>query len=761
MFVFGQSIILSLLYVLIINCLEVFFLKGILLVWLYVRLNKNYMRSLVLVMMSLMVLVSAQAQNKSIYSGKVVDKSNSPIAYATVLVFSNDTAQTPIFEKISSDSGTFSFELEHKSFVLKINQVGYKDYIQSFNNDFPNGLTVNLENNNTKLEGVTVASSTKKPFISRKIDRIVMNVQDNAITAGKNAEQLFKMAPGVFVNNKDEISINGQSGVRVMVDGRLLQLSGDDLANFLKSLRAEDIQSLEIIPHPSAEYDAGSNALINIVYKKNRKSGLNGSVSSSYTQGRYAGWNENVQLNYKHNKLGLTGTYSLNKGKDYDYYIEDRSYSKLDYQYHSRYDNTTNWNSNFYKLGATYDLTDNQYIGLEFTGNDGNTKFPMISKTQLLYPDSSKSRFLDGMIGNANDRNMKNVSFNYNLKTDSIGSNLSVKADYTSNIATRSNSSDINTYYTTMTPDKDTSYRNGVSSNYKIWTSEIKYIQKLKGNYTLSGGGKVTSSDMKNDAGFQYKPNGQWEDDKNQSYIYNYLENIYAGFLNFNGSYWNTEFQTGLRMEYTSTKGELVTNNVVNKRSYPGWFPSVFLKRNTDSAGVNYLTFSYNRQVRRPSYWQLNPFVTNVDAFTKAEGNPYLQPQFSNNFEIGYTLKDKYNLSVGYHKYSNNIAQIMFPGDDSVSMIYRQANIEGFASWTANLSLPIKIAKFWESNTTISAFTSDYKLPNYRNRKTTFQFQTNHDVQLPWDLKFSLSGFYTTDMIQGNYNIKGYGGFDI
>lgn len=729
---------------------------------LMIELNQSYMRIFILLCLSLFVVGIVGAQNNRIVTGKIIDKTGAPVAYATILVLPSDTAQNPIFEKISSDSGTFSFPINESHFFLRVSQVGYKQYGQAFSNTdaLPN-LVVMLENGTDKLESVVVSSSSKKPFITRKIDRVVMNVQDNAITAGKNAQELFKMAPGVFVNNMGAISINGQSGVRVMVDGRLLQLSGDDLTIFLKNLRAEDIQSIEIIPHPSAEYDAGSNALINIVYKKNRKSGLNGNVASSYTQGRYASFKESAQLNYKWNKLGLTGSYTYNKSKDYQYYIEDRSYTKSDYQYHSRFDDIERSNGNNYRLGATYDLTDKQYIGLEFSGSDGKNTYPMITKTSLLYPDTSKSRILDGVFGNANNSNFKNVNFNYNLKTDSLGSNLSVKADYTSNLSNRNNSSYIRTFYTTGTFEKDSSYRNIVPSNYKIWTGEIKYTQKLKNDYMISGGGKFTSSNMKNDALFQYQENAEWKDDANQSYIYNYLEDIYAGFVNFNGTLLKTEFQTGLRMEYTATKGDLVTSNILNKRSYPGWFPSVFLKKSTDSAGQNYFTFSFNRQINRPSYWQLNPFVTNIDAYTKAEGNPYLQPQFSNNYEIGFTLKDKYNLSVGYHKYSNNIAQIMFPGADSVSMFYKQANIDGFDSWTATLSLPVKFAKFWESNTTITGYTSDYKLSGYENKKTTFQFQTSHDIQLPWDMKFSLSGFYTTGLIQGNYNIKGFGGFDI
>ncbi|WP_447639889.1 MULTISPECIES: TonB-dependent receptor domain-containing protein [Chitinophagaceae] len=718
------------------------------------------MRSLILVVLSLFVLLAARAQNGKVFNGKVVDKNQMPIAYATILVYANDTTQAPLFEKISSDSGTFTFAVNSDDCFVKVSQVGYQTYSLAVSNKMAD-ITVVLENADSKLEGVTVASSTRKTLITRKIDRIVMNVQDNAITAGKNAQELFKMAPGVFVNNLGDILVNGQGGVRVMVDGRLLQLSGDDLTNFLKNLRAEDIQSLEIIPHPSAEYDAGSNALINIVYKKNRKAGFTGSVASTYTQGRYPSFNENVQLNYKSNKLGLSGGYTYDRSKDFQYYVEDRAYTKANYQYHSRFDDISHSRSSSYRIGATYDLTDKQYIGLEFSGSEGKNASSLVSKTSLLYPDTSLSRLLNGVFDNPNTRNFKNVSFNYNLKTDSLGSNLSVKADYTSSVATRDNASYLATLYTTGTFDKDSSYRNSVPSNYKIWTGEVKYLKKLNNDYTLSGGGKMTSSDMRNNAFFQYRKNGNWIDDANQSYVYNYLENIYAGFVNFNGTFLKTEFQTGLRMEYTSTKGDLVSGNVVNKKNYPGWFPSVFLKKNTDSAGLNYFTFSFNRQIRRPSYWQLNPFVTNVDAFTKAEGNPYLQPQFSNNYEVGFTLKGKYNLSVGYHTYSNNIAQIMFPGDDSVSMIYRQANIDGFNSWTANLSLPIKITKFWESNTTISAYTSDYKMPNYRNKKTTLYFQTSHDIQLPWELKFSVNGFYTTALIQGNYNVGGFGGFDI
>ena len=255
-------------------------------------------------LISLFVLLSLSITGFSQHTltGKVMDSEQDPLAYAAVSVSKKDSTERYITSKITDSLGAFAVSVPAAGkYLVRATAVGYADKIVEINAD--GSATIALTKKENTLSDVSVQA--KKPLIERKADRLVMNVDNNPLAAGKSSLEAIGLAPGVLVRD-GQIVLNGMTGTRVMVNGKLLKLSGDDLTSYLSSLRSDEIQSIQIIAHPPAEYDAeGSGGLINIILKKQTALGLSGAVYGNYTQGKYPETSEGTQLNFQKGKLWL------------------------------------------------------------------------------------------------------------------------------------------------------------------------------------------------------------------------------------------------------------------------------------------------------------------------------------------------------------------------------------------------------------------------------------------------------------------------
>ena len=646
-------------------------------------------------------LIGFGQQSQAIIHGQVVDENDQAISYATLRFMSTDTSTSALAEKITAEDVSFTIDLPvgHRYFLVasSTSYAPTKRWIDINTSS----LLITLLKKTETLEDVTVKSTL--PLISRKVDRVVMNVENNALVAGKNTLEIMEMAPGMFVDRNGSISINGNSGVQVMVNGVLLQLSGEDLSAYLNNLRAEDIKAIEILAHPSAAYDAqGTGGIINILLKKERTAGLTGNFSTGYSIGRYPGNDQGLQLNYHQKKMTLTGNYSHYQNKGYNDITQNRSFPKNGlYNASNRIVNRYNGHST--RLGITFDLSEKQYLALGYNGSFNHSGSVTHSISRVHYPKTPADDYLsDGQFTDHNARNLNNFTFNYHLDTDTSGSQLEVKADYTltnNNSNNLSVSQDFNAAYL---PVSDTSFRYGMPNQAKILTADFKYLKVFSAHTKLNLGGKYTDTRIAHINNFSRILEGNWQSDPSRYYQYHYRENILAGFMTLESKILNTEVQTGLRAEYTKTKGMLdALHSSSNKNDYLNLFPTLFVKRDLNEKGTDYLTFSYNKRIERPYYNDLNPYISYLDNYTIETGNPDLKPQFADNFEIGVTLWAKYNLSVGYNQYKDEITQITHIYTDTALMEITRGNNGSTKRFTASLSFPVNIFKWWQTNNSI------------------------------------------------------------
>ena len=220
----------------------------------------------------------------------------------------------------SGQDGVFSIKCAPGQYVLNMSFMGYKtvtkDISLAGNTDI--GVVV-LEESQEMLSDVVITAK----LTERKADRMVINLAGSPLVAGKNTKDVLKYAPGVWVDSKGSISINGNSNVRVMINDRDVRMNGQELVDYLETLKAEDIVKIEVIPTAGAEYEADSaGGVVHITLKKQALEGMNGSVGVSYSQNKYWGWSPSANLNYKKDKWSFTGRYSHNdRGSFMDTFI--------------------------------------------------------------------------------------------------------------------------------------------------------------------------------------------------------------------------------------------------------------------------------------------------------------------------------------------------------------------------------------------------------------------------------------------------------
>lgn len=702
---------------------------------------------------TLVFFSSLSVMAQKVINAKVINKNNAPIPFATVKITSTGDSNTSIV-RLTDNNGIFKVQLTNDiNQSITISEISHETLTQKFNNSInttSDTLTFVLNKTSKQLAGVTILG--KKKLITQKIDRLVMNISGNPLTAGKSSLDVFSMAPGVFVSNGN-ISINGNVGTRIMVNNKILQLTGDDLTNYLNNLRAEDIESIEVIAHPPAEYESnGTGGMLNIIMKKQNNSGMNGSLNAGYTQGRYAGTNESIRINFKDKKVSVFANYSFNKLKSYEDSEVSRDYANHPYEFSESAKRVINENGNRVNTGIVYDLSDQQYIAVDYTGVFSKNTSLYTSDAYLDYSGDSGNVFNTGTFPTHSKTNYNNIGINYHASLDQQGSSLQVLADYTKNSLTKNSAANSSLYNSAATLLSDTAFRNTTPSIASIYTTDVRYTRSLKNNNSISVGAKAVSTSIDNSARFESFDDGQWMREEIQDYSYNYKEKIIAGYLNFSGSILKTEVKLGVRGEYTDVTGDLKSANpVLTETDYFNLFPSLFAKKKINAKGDNYVSLYYGRRLLRPSYSRLNPYESYINNYSVGRGNPYLTPSFSNTYEAGITLKNKYTFKATYQLDKDLVSQfIKVNDDDPLLWIYTFENYGKNRNIGLSANIPVAIAKWWNSNTNLEFRLQKLITADLEISENVVFIQTNHDFKVSPKISINLNGYYMSNLISGN-----------
>lgn len=656
-------------------------------------------KSIATILPMLFLAFHAWAQNTGRVTGLVTDLKNAPLPAVTVTLLKAADSSL-VKTDVSDKAGRFDIPVMVSGrFLLSYSVLGHeKKYSSAF--DLTEGQSINVETAAmapiaTKLQGVTITS--KKPLIEVKADKTVFNVESSINATGSNALELLQKSPGVLVDNNDNISMKGKSGVRVYIDGKMMQLDSKDLAAFLKGITSDDIEAIEMISNPSAKYDASGNAgIINIRLKKNRKFGTNGSMNLGFTQGVTPKGNGSVNLNYRNKKVNVFGNVGGNIGQ----YQNELYFYRI--QKDSLYDQKTKMytdgkNLNI-KAGADFFLDNRNTLGVLATTNfNDNTWY---SKGSTFIYDNKTGIFikrLDAFNTIPGSRNNANFNLNYRY-ADTSGREYNVDIDYGLFRGT-GQSFQPNYYY-----DKDNNplyqviNRNNTPTDIDIFTAKADGEQRL-GKGKLGYGLKTSLVTTRNTFDFFTNDvSGNPVKVLERSNSFKYTENVNAAYVNYQrqlNSKWS--LQGGLRAEQTNSEGILTradgqvqADNEV-KRHYLDVFPSAALSWNISQKHA--LNLTYSRRIDRPTYQDLNPFENKLDELTYQKGNAFLKPQYTDNVELTYTFLGMINTTAGF----SHVRDFSTEATDTTNnaTYVQQKNLASQDILNFSVSSPLPIRKWW------------------------------------------------------------------
>jgi hypothetical protein len=628
------------------------------------------MKSLTLFILSLFLIVqitSAQSITFSV-SGKIIDYNKTAIESATITL--KNLKDSSIVKIVLSDQfGNFIFnDINKGEYFITLSGTNFSSLnTKAFSLDRNYIIdTIIIPAKSQNLSAVTITS--KKPFIEQKIDRIVLNVDASITNIGSTALELLEKSPGVNVDKDGNISLKGKTKVMILIDDKPSYLSGAELANLLSSMNSNQLNQIEIMTNPSAKYDATGNAgMINIKTKKGLTKGLNGNVSLNYGQGEYAKTNNSISFNYRKNKINAFLNWSDIYTKGFLRVDVVRDFKDTTGAHSFELDQKTRVISisenNSLKLGLDYFI--NQQSTLSISAN--GFLAPQRHKTNTA---SDVKNALDNITslertGRAVSNSWKNGALNINFQSnlDSGKSSISLNSDYLH--YDFSGNQEVNgSTYNALNQLQATSYlKNVLPLSIDVYAGKFDYAITLNNGLKLESGIKSSIVKTNNTSLFYIGNNNQINFTDSLSNDFSYRENINACYLNLNKKINDFTFQLGLRSENTNYKGhqtsyDRVQDSTFGKR-YTNLFPTIFIGYQLND--VNQFSISVGKRIERPAYQQLNPFTLFIDKYVQLAGNPFLQPQISENFEISHMYKNKFtttlNYSVIHHMMNETLTQ--------------------------------------------------------------------------------------------------------
>ncbi|WP_264525786.1 outer membrane beta-barrel family protein [Flavobacterium sp. N502536] len=677
----------------------------------------------------LLMIVPTSVFSQIKLTGKIVNQNESAIELAEIIVFDQDS--TIIKSELSSSNGEFVLLIDSGKYFFQIKKIGIKTVQQNIDitQNIDLGI-IRVNENKQNLDEVVVTS--KKKVLERKIDRLVFNVESSIAATGGDVIDILKLTPRIKVQN-DQIAMIGKSEMSVMIDDRLLKLTGDDLINYLRTLKAEQIKSIEVITNPPSKYNAdGNSGIINIKTKKLKNDSWNSSIRSVYHQATYAKGETGISFNAKKNKITLNTNLTYANGSNAP--VENRVINYPDISWKEEKNKRDYSNVFSTKLGLDYKITDKISTGFLYNGirNKPSTKENILSTLSNLNSEGINSL----LITNANnERNRISNSLNYNFiyKIDTVGKVLSLDFDYFDYKIDTQRFFETNTYSSdyVLMPSSFVSAFNVGNQKIKNYSFNIDMEHPTK-LVNLNYGGRFSCINTNNGFSFFDIKNGNSIKDPLQSNEFLYKEDTQALYFSAQkelGEKWDSKF--GLRLENTQTTGNSKTLYETHKVNYTKLFPTFYVSYTPNDN--NSFSLNYGRRINRPDYNFLNPFVWIYSPYSFAVGNPFLQPSYSQNFEFEYAYKDSL-ISSFYFSYLEN-------GFEEVAIINAATNVQ--KNIPQNF-LTNKMAGF--NQTIIIEPFQGVKINFYADvyySSTSSKIPVTLDYLKSWNGEFSLSNDYT------------------
>ncbi|NSL87780.1 outer membrane beta-barrel family protein [Chitinophaga solisilvae] len=684
--------------------------------------------------------------------GKLLDAGNGkPIPYASVALLRQRDSSV-VTGMLTKPNGEFNLEnLPFGPFIIRINFMGYtglqkKVMItpQATEQDLGN---IKMQANVKTLQGVEVTG--QKSAFTMGIDKKVFNVDRNLTSVGGTATDVLKNVPSVNVDLDGNVTVRN-AAPNIFVDGKPSTLTLDQIP-------ADAIESVELVTNPSARYDAeGMSGILNIVLKKNRKAGFNGSVNAGIGTGNK--YNGGGNINIRQGKFNVFANYNINANQSWG----DGTTSRTNFSNKGADTNYLLQNSNsnskplfqFGRFGADYAIDNRNTISLSQNIVAGNFK----NNEDLISTFADRNHIITGI----SDR-LNNNEFSFRNYTTALGfkhTYAKPNKEWSADLNFNKSNNDRNGEYVTQARNplgqplgQSLFQTNNSAGKTTFITIQTDYVNPVGKNGKLEAGAKVTLRDYSSAYNVFDKDTltGHMLPNAQLSTSYKYNEEIYAGYANFSSTIGNFGYQAGLRVEQYVYAGENQGTKYKPTKAVPGFFPSVYLSQKFKHDQE--LQLNYSRRVNRPNFFQLIPYRDYTDPQNQREGNPNLKPEFTNSLEFSYAKNWKNSNLIGsiYFRNTNNmISTISTPiGADTLLTQFINANRSN--SYGAEITMKNQVLKGWDVTSNVNLYQTDMQVntgdQHFTNSGFSWLAKINSETKLPANFTVQVSATYQAPAI--------------
>lgn len=706
------------------------------------------------------VLFSTFGTSAAVISGTVLSMAGKPVVGANIILQSVNNSSFTKADVTYEDGKFLLNSIANGNYVLRVIAVGYAEHTSD---------TIRISDTDVSLPDITLQQKTKalsevtvaaqKPLIEIKADKLVVNVENSIVNTGSSVFEVLGRSPGIMIDQSDNVSLKGRPGVTIMMDGKIMPVSGADLANMLKGMPSSAIEKIEIISNPGARYDAaGSAGIVNIISKKNKSRGLNGTATASYGQGIYHKASCGLNLNYRNKKLNINMNYNyanriaLNKlditRKFYTDSLLKTTYTQKNQTYFPVQDYSGN-------IAADYNLTSKTTVGVALSGH--SSRFQPIGSNVSRVDSGNTYTFFNTTNHSHDEWNTFSLNGYAKYAFDTMGRQITMDLDY----ARYWNQTD--QLYTTQYSDANQQsflpnyILHGVLSGItQIRSVKLDYVHPLKNKLRLDAGVKSSYVTADNKPLFYDQSGGADVLDTSKSNHFIYSEQINAAYINAAKDIGKWSMQLGLRCEQTIANGDQKITSQKFTREYTQLFPSLALQWHLNANHDVGITLS--RRIDRPSYRQLNPFKYFLEPTNYRMGNPYLNPTLTYALELSHTWKQRFITTLTTSTATNVITETL-EADPVYPNISRQMdkNLANMYFYGLSIAWPLNVNKWWKNTVNGNAYYAYYSgnLSNtpLQKGRTAFDMNTTSSFSLPKNYSAELVLSYQSAMMWGYYDL--------
>lgn len=608
-------------------------------------------------------VVKAQSQGTTIVGKVIEENSQQPIAFATVMVGDNET-KNPIDGTTTLDDGTFILETDASDFYIEVSFLGFKT--KTFGQPPTPGKKIDLgdiilSEDAEQLQEVVVEGELSTTEF--KLDKRVFNVGKDLSSTGASALEVLNNVPSVNVNIEGQVSLRGSQGVQMLINGKPSIIASEE-GNALGTITADMIERVEVITNPSAKYDAeGTSGIINIVLKKEERKGLNGSISVN--TGTPAGHSVGVSLNRRTEKFNLFSQLGIGV-RDLPNDLETRNVDLVNntqiVSNGTEFRNETYYN---FVLGTDYHINDKNVLTLsgdfsmEIEEQPSNTNFASLDANNEIVSQWQRTEVTEA----------RNPKFQYELQYKKEFKNDEDHTLLFSGLG-RYFGKDQSSEFINSTisgAENDATQQTRTDFKEAVYTFKLDYTNPFTEEWTLETGAQYVLNDVSNDYEVNDLVSGTFVNDPGLTNIFDYDQKVLGlyGTGSFEGKKWG--IKGGIRLEQTDLNTFLATTNENNNQNYSNFFPSLHTSyKFTEKVSVQ---AGYSKRIYRPRMWDLNPFFNIRNNFNIRQGNPELQPEFTDSYEItSIYILSKASLNFGvYHRYTTEVIERVSTFENNVN----------------------------------------------------------------------------------------------